>query len=342
MTPRTFPWSRFGLILVALGAATWGTDTALRGLLDPKLGAPFSPVPLVLAEHIVLAVYAIPVLARNWREIRSLDFRHWLALIFVAWGGSAIATVIFSQGLADSFTLPFSQAVQAFNTVFLLQQTQPLFAILAAAIVLRERLTVWYIPIFVIAAAGAYLVAPFLLLPGMSLTTPIGQAPQAPLEFTLAGLAAAALWGGSTAFGRYLSDRLSFGTLTAARFGTALPFLLVWALVVTPNLLGVFQRGLGEPHAALYLILLSLVPGLLGLLLYYRGLRHTRASYATLAELAFPATGALLNAIVLHKPPTGLQIAGVALIAVAVFAAQWVRSGVRVAGMVPAMAEVGA
>jgi drug/metabolite transporter (DMT)-like permease len=339
MSSRTIPWSRFGLLLVALGAATWGTDTALRAGLLGGTNAPFTPVPLVLAEHAILAIYAIPMLIRNWREIRGLDFRHWLALIFVAWGGSAIATVIFSQGLADSFALPFSQAVQAFNTVFLLQQTQPLFAIVTAAIILRERLTVWYIPIFIVAAAGAFLVAPFLLLPGMSVTTPFGQVTQAPVEFMLAGLGAAALWGGATAFGRYLSDKLAFGTLTAARFGVALPLLLVWAIVVTPNLLGVFQRGLGSPHTVVYLILLSLIPGLLGLLLYYRGLGYTRASYATLAELAFPATGAVLNAVVLHKPPTGLQIAGVALIALAVFAAQWVRSGVRVAGAVPAMAE---
>ncbi|MGH3090339.1 MAG: EamA family transporter, partial [Rubrobacteraceae bacterium] len=47
------------------------------------------------------------------------------------------------------------------------------------------------------------------------------------------------------------------------------------------------------------LILLALIPGFLALLIYYRGLSGTRASYATLAELAFPATAVALNWAVL-------------------------------------------
>lgn len=43
------------------------------------------------------------------------------------------------------------------------------------------------------------------------------------------------------------------------------------------------------------LLLLALVPGLLALLLYYRALGRTPASRATLAELAFPLTAALVG-----------------------------------------------
>jgi drug/metabolite transporter, DME family len=42
-------------------------------------------------------------------------------------------------------------------------------------------------------------------------------------------------------------------------------------------------------------VLLALVPGLLGLTLYYIGLRSTAAARATLAELAFPVTAALIG-----------------------------------------------
>ncbi|MEW6635957.1 MAG: EamA family transporter [Actinomycetota bacterium] len=51
----------------------------------------------------------------------------------------------------------------------------------------------------------------------------------------------------------------------------------------------------GLSAAPANVVLLALLPGLLALLLYYRGLTATRASYATLAELAFPATAVVLN-----------------------------------------------
>jgi drug/metabolite transporter (DMT)-like permease len=56
------------------------------------------------------------------------------------------------------------------------------------------------------------------------------------------------------------------------------------------------------------------VPGLLGLLVYYRGLRYTRASLAALAELSFPATAALLNWIFLGTRITAIQAGGFLLV----------------------------
>ncbi|MEJ7840238.1 MAG: EamA family transporter [Rubrobacter sp.] len=86
---------------------------------------------------------------------------------------------------------------------------------------------------------------------------------------------AAALWGSSTALGRFVLREVPFHALTGARLLLALAPLAVIALA---------QGAFGEMGA-----------GLLGLLLYYRGLSFTRASQATLAELAFPATAVALN-----------------------------------------------
>jgi drug/metabolite transporter (DMT)-like permease len=57
---------------------------------------------------------------------------------------------------------------------------------------------------------------------------------------------------------------------------------------------------------------MALVPGLAALLIYYRGLRNTRASLAAVAELCFPATAALLNWIVLGAGVSFIQVAGFA------------------------------
>lgn len=312
-----------GVLLVALGAAVWGTDTVLRA----PLSAAFAPVLLVLGEHLVLALYAVPAVLLGWREFRSMDLPRWGALIVVGWGGSAVATILFTTGLFRAF----EAGAGSVNTVLLLQQTQPLFAITAAAVVLGERLTVLYAPIFAVAALGAYLLAFGDLIgePG-GLLAPFTQVGRARLEFAIAALGAAALWGTSTAMGRYLGGRLSFPTLTGARFLTALPLLLVLAAISIPNAAGSFAGGLAEPQVARNLVLLAVFPGLVGLLLYYRGLRSTPASYATLAELAYPATGVTLNWLLLGQPLSVAQGVGVVLVVGAIAAMNRVKSGERV------------
>jgi len=311
-----------GVLLVALGAAVWGTDTVLRA----PLSAAFVPVLLVLGEHLVLALYAVPAVVVGWREIGTLDLRRWGALLVVGWGGSAVATILFTTGLFGAFEAGGGSV----NTVLLLQQTQPLFAIAAAAVVLGERLTVLYVPIFVVAALGAYLLAFGDLFgePG-GLLAPFTQVGRARLEFALAALGAAALWGTSTVMGRYLSGQLSFPTLTGARFLMALPLLLVWAAVAVPDAAGSLAAGLAEPQVARNLVLLAVFPGLVGLLVYYRGLRSTPASYATLAELAYPATGVTLNWLLLGQALTVAQGIGVVFVVGAILAMDRVKYGVR-------------
>ena len=308
-----------GVLLVALGAAIWGTDTVLRA----PLSAAFVPILLVLGEHLILALYAVPAVLRGWREFLALNPARWGALVIVGWGGSAAATVLFTAGLFRAF----EAGEGSVNTVLLLQQTQPLFAITAAAVVLRERLTLLYAPIFAVAIAGAYLLAFGNLEEG--LLAPLVGVEQARLGLALAALGAAALWGTSTAMGRYLGGRLSFTTLTGARFLVALPLLLVWAAVTVPDLPGSFAEGLVQPDAARNLVLVALFPGLAGLLVYYRGLRSTPASYATLAELAYPTTGVALNWLFLGQPLTVSQGIGAGLVVAAILIMNRARGAVR-------------
>jgi DME family drug/metabolite transporter len=58
------------------------------------------------------------------------------------------------------------------------------------------------------------------------------------------------------------------------------------------------------------LILLAVISGLLGMTLYYRGLRRTPASIATFAELAFPASALVINYVVIGATITALQLLG--------------------------------
>jgi drug/metabolite transporter (DMT)-like permease len=194
------------------------------------------------------------------------------------------------------------------TVVILLQKTQPLFAVALASILLRERLGWAYWPCFAVAMVGAYLISfgdlgPFAALGSAELLT------------AALALGAALLWGSSTVLGRLVLKDMPFYALTGARLLLAVPLLA--AIVVAQGTLG----GLGAGFAAEpgRVVLLALIPGLLALLLYYRGLSGTRASYATLAELAFPATAVVLNWTFLGVGVSANQVLGFVLLWGAVF-----------------------
>jgi len=276
-------------LLVAVGAALWGTDAVLRvPLLEVA-----SPSQIVLLEHLVLLLYSVPAVVLGWRFFRGLGAAQWVALLVIGWGGSALATLLFTTAFA----------VGNPTVVILLQKTQPLFAIALAGILLRERLGWAYWPCFLVAMVGAYLISFGDLGPLMAL----GSAEA--LTAVLA-LGAALLWGSSTVMGRLVLKDMPFYALTGARLLLAVP-LLAGIVVAQGTLEGVGAGFASEPGRV---VLLALTPGLLALLLYYRGLSGTRASYATLAELAFPATAVVLNWAVLGVGVNANQVLGFVLL----------------------------
>jgi drug/metabolite transporter (DMT)-like permease len=288
--------SYVGVLLVALGAALWGTDAILRVPLLEMM----SPSAIVLSEHLVLLLYSVPAVALGWTILRRLGPSEWVALLVISWGGSALATLLFTT----AFVLGNP------TVVILLQKTQPLFAIALAHVLLRERLRRAYWPCFAVAVVGAYLISfggfvePFEAL---------GSVQALPALLTLG---AAILWGTSTALGRFVLKDVPFHTLTGARLLLALPVL--WVIVLAQGSLG--QVGAGFTAEPARVALLALIPGLLALLLYYRGLSGTKASYATLAEISFPASAIILNWVFLGVGVSANQLLGFGLLWAAILA----------------------
>lgn len=260
----------FGVLLVALGAALWGTDGVLRVPLLEKM----SPPAIVFAEHLALLLYSVPAVLIGRRAFRGFGAGQWGALLVIGWGGSALATLLFTAAFA----------VGNPTVAILLQKTQPVFAVVLASLLLRERPGPPYWASFAVAMVGAYLIS-------FGDLRPFTELKPAELLTAVFALGAALLWGSSTVLGRFVLHDLPFHTLTGARLLLALPPLTV--VVAFGSGFGGVAEGLSAAPANV--VLLALLPGLLALLLYYRGLTATRASYATLAELAFPATAVVLN-----------------------------------------------
>jgi drug/metabolite transporter (DMT)-like permease len=152
-------------------------------------------------------------------------------------------------------------------------------------------------------------------------------------------LTAAGLWGFGTVLGRRLGAKLPFAELTALRLATG----LVAAVIV----LGATGDGSAYFHlsgkAFLALVLLSLVPGLLSLLVYYRGLRATPAAAATLGELAFPLTALVLDYLVLGATLSPSQWLGLGVLVVTITMMGTVRANGTLTGVeVPQLEAVAA
>ncbi|WP_145047654.1 DMT family transporter [Paenibacillus xylanexedens] len=290
--------SNTGFWLVVIGAALWGVDPLFRIILLQTM----TSTQIVLIEHIIVSLVAIPVLWKFRADLKNLRARHWVAVIFISWGGSALATVLFTMALTNNDP----------NTVLLLQKMQPLFAIVLAKLLLKETLPRRFGGLFFIALAGTYLLT-------FGFTLPLGNWNTWIHAGSLLSLGAAALWGGSTVMGRLMLGQARYETVTSLRFVVALPllFLMTWH----EGAAWTFPSGTGEQAAVVLNVLgQALLPGLLSLLLYYKGLSSTKASVATLAELSFPMAGVLVNWIAFRTLITWEQLVGFILIWIALFA----------------------
>jgi drug/metabolite transporter (DMT)-like permease len=306
------PRSRDATLLVALAAAMWGLDGLLRKPLATKLDAGT----VVLWEHIIALVVLLPLLPRALRAFARCGLRVQLAVVAIGVGASAVATVLFTE----AFTL--AAASNDFVTPLVLQKLQPVFAISLAVVLLGERPRPKFLFFVVPALGGAWL---------LTFADP-GQVQVSELEPALLALGAAVLWGAGTALGRLAGTVLEPIDVTTLRFFFG---LLGAAGVVWVTHASVVPGW----HNVVGLILLALIPGLIALIIYYRALRRTPASRATLAELAFPATAAVVGVAFLGSRLTGTQWLGFAIVALSVCALGWHESRRPVAVDAPAAPE---
>lgn len=271
-----------GYVLVAIAAAMWGSDALFRRGLALDLPAPL----IVFVEHLLLTVMTLPLWLRGLRVVRAMSVSERMALLFIGAGASALATILFTE--AFTYGDP--------TTPLLLQKVQPLIAVLGAWLFLGERLLTRYWLFMTAGLAGAFLI---------TFDSPTDLTGPRVLPAALA-VGAATLWALGTVFGRRLASRIAHSELTGLRFLVGLPVsgIVAWVL-------GSFNDvSLVGTREILALLLLALIPGLIALLLYYRGLSNTSAAGATLAELAFPLSAVLINYVAFGDSLTGTQWLG--------------------------------
>ncbi len=279
------------LWIIAAGVA-WGLD----GLLRSKIVG-ISPLTIVTVEHII-AFVVLAVIGFNHLRFPKLTSRWWLALIGVSLFSGLIGTYAFTWAMVHiDYT--------SFGVMFLILKLQPLFAILAALIFLRERPKNSFYPLALIALIASYFLSFGKSWLDMSFWSDV-------LRATLAGLVAALCWGSATVFSRYLSHQgYKARTMTAFRLGLV---AILGIIAIGISTLIPWSNSLALPsNPTQFLLIVSgvaLLSWVLGTTMYYRGIRHTEATRASIFELAFPITRFVIDIFIQHQTPDIFQILG--------------------------------
>lgn len=269
---------QFGSFAVVFAAVLWSLDGLLRRQLYSV-----PPTVVVFWEHVFGFVVLLPVVAFSWRKFRLLTKKQWVAIAVVSLLSGALGTILYTAALVKVQFIPFS-------VVVLLQQLQPVFAVLAAAVLLKERITPKFVVLAVVALVAAYGVSfPDLRV---NFATGAGTAIAA-----LCAVGAAAAWGSSTAISKYALHNTSSLHVTAIRFG------------LTPIFAALFMAGLHQTGSigALtmqqwwYIAAITFSTGMVALGIYYFGLKRVLASHSTILELTWPLSAVTISVVFLHE-----------------------------------------
>jgi drug/metabolite transporter (DMT)-like permease len=260
---------RFGPWLVGIGAALWGTESAWRIPLNELFDARV----IVFWEHVIILLMFLPILIPQLRELPKVSVRTWGYLIFSGFAGSAVGTVFFTLALKNGNP----------TVVNVILNIQPVISTFAAFLLFGDRLTR---PFFVYAAiaiiAGIFLSVEHPELIGVSFK-------DAGLNIgTGYALICAVFWGLSTVAGRGTMLGMSLRLAGSMRIVVGLICMTVILILYGQMNAAALWSPAAQAHPGTAIgafILLASISGGIPLLIYFEGLRLTKASTAGYFEM---------------------------------------------------------
>ncbi len=272
-----------GPLLIVIAAVLWGVD----GITRRALGG-LQPITIVFFEHLIGLLILLPFV---WKGIfkKPLTGRDFWTMAFVALFSSVLGTLWFTTALLRTSFISFS-------VVFLLQKLQPIFAISTAAIFLKERPSRNYWIWAIVSVGAAY----FVTFPGGVVNFATGSGT---LVAALFAVGAAFAWGSSTAFSKMVLANRPANEATALRFlmGTIIAGVLACFMGAGQTLFVMTGKQL------LFFVIIALTSGMVGLYLYYKGLRTTSVHVSTILELFYPLIAVIIGIFLYHDKLTASQ-----------------------------------
>lgn len=279
-----------GALAIVLAAVLWSMDGLIRQ------GLYTVPSMLVVTlEHALGTLLYAPFVIAGWKHVRAMSPRQWILMIGICVVSGMLALFLYTKALAYVGFVPLS-------VVILLQKLQPFFTIGTASVVLRERPTPRFVATAIIGSIGGYFVT-------FGWNLPVWSEDHATVLAALMAVGAAACWGSSTVFSKYLLTDLPVTVATGLR------------LLLTTFIAGTFAVALGQYDAAASLepmqwgalLLIACSAGGVALGIYYWGLRRVPASHSCIYELMWP-----ISAMIIDYAVNGILLSPTQLVGAAV------------------------
>lgn len=266
-----------GPLLIVIAASLWALDGIIRRSLYV-----LPPVTIVFYEHLIGAIILLPFIVKYFRT-QKLNVKEWGLIFWISLLSSLLGTLWFTTALLSTNFISFS-------VVYLIQKLQPIFAISAGYILLKEKITKEYIKWAVLALGAAY----FVTFKDGIVNLSTGQGT---VIAALYALGAAFAWGSSTAVSRMALLKRPSEYITGLRFivTSVLAFVAVYLLGVGSSLTSVNPSQIGR------FALIAVSTGMVALLIYYKGLKKTEAKVSTILELVYPLLAVFIDATLYHN-----------------------------------------
>src|SRR6266511_1116439 len=259
----------YGPWLVGLGATLWGTESAWRIPLNELFDAKV----IVFWEHVFILIMFLPILISHMKEIPKVNARTWGYMLFSGFAGSAVVTVFFT--LALKYGNP--------TVVNVILNIQPVISTVGAFLLFGDRLArrfFFYAGVAIIAGIFVSVAHPTMI--GVSFE-------RAGLNLgTGYALICALFWGLSTVAGRGVMIGMSLRLASSMRIViglTCMTLILLGYGKLTGAVLWPMAAQAHAMKAIVLLFFLASVSGGIPLLIYFQGLRLTRASTAGYFEM---------------------------------------------------------
>lgn len=314
-----------GPIAICLGAFFWATDFPVRAQLVSAFGSTVQDaVQLAMFEHVlaiiiflgILVIYALAFPKKreqlDYKKFFTLNKLEVFSMLWIGIAGSAMGIVFFNLAFGQAAVLQSMGIYSGYDQTLFVQKIQPVIAIALAAYLLRERLP-----------RGFYLLAGIAIIGFLFLTFGTNTFPYIAINLNsvstlivLYSFLAALCWGSSTVFGRILVKKLDHTLTTLSRYVVGGIFLIFLNIGIGTNFVTAFTTALNAFWFLLYAAVIS--GGLLGLYIYYFGLKWTKASIATICELTYPIAGVVLNYYFLNSSMFPVQWMGALIILFAI------------------------
>ncbi|CAM3081123.1 DMT family transporter [Streptobacillus felis] len=269
-------------ILIIIGAMMWGIDGVLLTPRYFQYGI-YNVLLIVFIAHLLPFIYMLITNRKYTQDIKKIKPLDIFYFILIALFGGTIGTLSIVKALQLSEFNPYS-------LVILIQKSQPIFAILSAYILLKEKITKKFKIIFVISLLSLYFLT-------FGLNSPLNIELKS-IYPALYSLIAAISFGLSTTFSRKVAVKFNANLSTFIRFMfTSIITLILLLKNFTQTKTDIIY--IAQNKQILILALIISVWGMIAAKLYYKGLQKTKAIYSTICELAFPLTSVFIDMFLL-------------------------------------------